>query len=287
MTTHITQSEEWGKFRRTTPNIKAVVKTKYGQIYFSKIPTGTVAYLPRVKPPEDYSEIKEVCKKEKALFLKLEPLSDAKIGIPSNSVLPKNTIYIDLTKPEEVLLKDMHEKTRYNIHLAQKKGVKVQEDHDPENFIKLLDSTEKRQGFYSHYPDYYRKLWSVLRPSKMVYILSAYPYAAIMLFSYDGMLYYPYGGSDPKYRDLQAPSLLHWHAIRLGKKLKCNTYDLWGSYKNSPSEKDPWWGIYRFKKGFGGEEKIFPISVDIPFTPLYKPLILADKLRWKMLRLMR
>lgn len=285
---HITQSEEWGKFRSQTANIKKVIRFKTWQIFFSKVPFfGSVAYIPRTPAPTttELDELKAQCQKENALFIKFEPLEEMAEGIKSKSILPRHTIYIDLTKPEGELLSEMHEKTRYNIRLAQKKGVTVQEEHNPEKFIELLESTEKRQGFYSHYPDYYRKLWEVLRPVNMVYILSSYPYAAIMLFRYRDTLYYPYGGSDPKYKDFQAPSLLHFEAMKLGKKLGCKIYDLWGSYKNTPTDKDPWWGIYRFKKGFGGAEITFPESVDIPLSPLYKPLMLAENFRWKLLRL--
>lgn len=289
--THITQSEEWGKFRSQTANIKKVTRFKDWQIFFSKVPflNSTVAYIPRTIAPtkDELKEIKDVCKKEKALFIKFEPLEEMTVGVKSKSILPQHTIYIDLTKSEDELLKDMHEKTRYNIRLAEKKGVVVKEESNPDKFISLLESTEKRQGFYSHYPSYYQKLWSILRPSKMVYVLSAFPYAAIMLFKYQDMLYYPYGGSDPKYRDLQAPSLLHFEAMKFGKKLGCKTYDLWGSYRHTPTEQDPWWGIYRFKKGFGGTEITFPNSVDVPLSPLYKPLMLVEDLRWKVLRTLR
>ncbi len=292
MTTHITQSEEWGEFRKQTGNIKKVIRLNDTQIFFSKVPFlkgKTVAYIPRTPAPtpEQLEHIKSECKKENALFIKFEPFEEMSEGVKSKSILPQHTIYIDLSKTEDQLLASMHEKTRYNIKLAEKKGVEVKEEDNPDKFIELLESTEKRQGFYSHYPEYYKKLWSILRPQKMVYLLSAYPYAAIMLFKYKDILYYPYGGSDPTYRDLQAPSLLHFEAMKFGKKLGCKTYDMWGSYRYNPTETDPWWGIYRFKKGFGGTEITFPSSVDIPLSPLYKPLMLAEDLRWKILRLKR
>ena len=108
-----------------------------------------------------------------------------------------------------------------------------------------------------------------------------------MLIKYEDTLYYPYGGSDPSYREYMAPNLLHWEAIKLGKKLGCKTYDLWGSYKNVKNETDPFWGIYRFKSGFGGTEIDFPPTVDIPLSPLYPIFSLFDSLRWKFLKLVR
>ncbi len=300
---HITQSWQWGDFRLTTPNVKRVLRLASGnkafQIFFHRVPhlPYTVAYLPRSEAPseQELEEIEKYCKKEKALFLKIEPITECKmqnveckIGKP---ILPRHTIYIDLTLSEEKLLANMHEKTRYNIKLAQKKGVVVKEESSSEaleEFIQLLENTEKRQAFYSHQPNYYRKLWDILSPEKMVYLLSAYVgekmAASIMLFRFKDTLYYPYGGSDPQFREFMAPNLLHWEAIKLGKKLGCKTYDLWGSYQNKPVESDPWWGIYRFKSGFGGEDITFPETVDIPLSPLYQLYPLADKFRWLVKR---
>lgn len=289
---HITQSPEWAQFRLETGNVKKVLYFDSIQVYIHKIPYTPfkVGYLPKVEMPKNLEKIKKDCQKENCIYLKIEPLNGA--GGSAGSILPQHTIYIDLTKPEEDLLSAMHEKTRYNIRLAQKKGVVVKNETTPEaleKFIKILEQTEKRQGFYSHYPDYYRKLWKILFPKKMIYLLSAYVednfVAGIILFHYQDVLYYPYGGSNPAFKEYMAPNLLHWEAIKLGKKLGCKIYDLWGSYKNSKTESDPWWGIYRFKSGFGGTEVDFPRAVDIPLSPLYYPLMVIDKLRWLFLKI--
>lgn len=286
---HILQSDEWGEFRKKTPNVKRVFRIDGCQIFIHSIPhfPWTVAYLPRPEKIGNIKNITDACRREKALFLKIEPAinyvlpaTGYRVGKP---ILPRHTIYIDLAKSEDELLAGMHEKTRYNIHLAQKKDLKVSEGENLEAFIEVLEKTEDRQKFYSHPSDYYRILWETLRPHKMAYLLSAFSgnnlAAGIMLFRYQETLYYPYGGSDPKFRELMAPNLLHWEAMKLGKKLGCKIYDLWGSYKNGPEEGDPWWGIYRFKKGFGGKEITFPETVDIPLSPLYNLYPLADKLR--------
>lgn len=303
MTSFITQSPEWAQFRLKTPNVKKVLEIDGCQIFVHKIPLlpWTIAYLPRPEKLGNLEEIKKACQKEKAIFLKVEPTIDYRPSTTdhkiSNPVLPHHTIYIDLTKTEDELLAAMHEKTRYNIRLAEKKGVVIKNEDSLEavgDFIHLLEQTEERQGFYSHPAQYYRTLWRSLRPAKMVYLLSAYaantpntPIAAIMLFRYQDTLYYPYGGSNPKYRKYMAPHLLHWEAIKLGKKLGCKIYDLWGSYKDFPTESDPWWGTYRFKKGFGGQEITLPPTIDILLSPLYPLYLLSDSLRWQFLRLKR
>lgn len=280
---HILQSPEWGQFRTKTPNVKKVLRVSGCQIFIHKIPylPWTVAYLPRPEKIENLEEIKEACKKERAVFIKIEPIKPiANTQYPiSTPVLPQHTIYIDLTQSEERLLANMHEKTRYNIRLAEKKGVRVSEGQNLENFIDLLEKTEGRQGFYSHPPQYYQTLWETLRPAKMVYLLSADSMAAIMLLAYKDTLYYAYGGFDPKYREFMAPSLLHWEAIKLGKKLGCKIYDMWGSYQKKPNELDLWWGIYRFKKGFGGREITFPPTFDVPLSSLYSLYPLLEKFR--------
>ena len=313
---HIVQSWQWGEFRKLTPTVKKVLRlgsypdnklTRTFEIFFHHNPNidkirgapNCVAYLPRCQAPtrEEIKDIEIVCKKEGAVYLTLEPTSETSYPLPKGQpILPKHTILIDLSQPEEELLHAMHEKTRYNLGLAQRKGVSVQEgktNDDLEEFIKLLRLTESRQGFYSKYGDYYRLLWKTLRPSDMVTLLIANapsvkePIAAIMLFKFKDYLYYPYGGSDPKYREYMAPTLLHWEAIKYGKQLGCKTYDLWGSYKNDPQENDPWWGIYRFKKGFGGTEKSFP-TYEIPFNMAwYHAYKTGNTLRWAMLRALR
>lgn len=293
MTKHITQSDQWAQFRLSTPNVKKVLNYNGTKIYIHKIPwlPFTVAYIPRSDIKID-ENLKNLCKKEHALFIKLEPLRV--IAIPdrsrekqSSSVLPQHTIYIDLTKSEDQLLKEMHEKTRYNIHLAEKKGVLVKQSEDIETFIKILEKTEKRQGFYSHNPNYYRQLYKTLKPIILIAYLDQTPIATIMLFKHEDFLYYPYGGSDPKYKEYMAPSLLHWEAIKLGKKLGCKTYDLWGTYKNTKDETDPFYGIYRFKSGFGGTEVDFPNSIDIPLSPIYPLFSLLNSFRWKILKKLR
>ena len=295
LTMHILQSPQWVQFRRRTPSVKKVLGSEGSFVYVHRIPHSplTVAYMPRPVSFGNIEGVKAACKKERAVFLKIEPaLENSGLGVgnseyrPGDPVLPRHTIYVNLSRPEGELLEAMHEKTRYNIRLAQKKKIRITEGENLEGFVELLGKTETRQGFYSHPPGYYKTLWETLRPFEMVYLLSAHPpdapdafAAAVMLLRYRDFLYYAYGGSDPKYREFMAPHLLHWEAIKLGKRLGCKTYDLWGSYRNSPDESDPWWGIYRFKSGFGGQEVTFPLAADIPLSPLYSLYPLLDRLR--------
>ncbi len=308
---HITQSWQWGEFRSKTPSVKKVIRMgnskRAFQITIHKLPkvSFTIAYLPRspLPTPGELREIVAVCKAERALFLQIEPdftktnpltLPGAQEVIP---LLPRHTIVIDLTKSEEELLKQMHEKTRYNVRLATKKGVIVKEESSKEaveKFVILLEASEARQGFYAHSRNYYTTLWDTLRPAHQVYLLNAYipenkdkPIAGAMLLKFKNTIYYAYAGFDMSFRSYMAPQLLYFATMRLGKKLDCEIFDLWSSYKETPSESDPWWGVYRVKQGFGGEEIHYPVTIDIPLSPLYPLFVMGNALRWQLLKLKR
>jgi lipid II:glycine glycyltransferase (peptidoglycan interpeptide bridge formation enzyme) len=303
---HITQGWEWGQFRLQTgvPKIlrlgffeKGNLSRAY-QVFFHNTPylNKAVAYLPRTTVPtnECLETITEICRKNNAVFLKLEPVSEMKLPV-GQPILPKHTIVVDLTKTEEELLNGMHEKTRYNIKLAQKAGVTVLPKDDLESleiFIKMYNSTQIRQGFFAKSDDYLRTLWKVLAPAKMVYLLMAevnnQPVAGGMFFNFNGVLSFPYGGWSSEHREKMPNNLLHFEAMKLGKKLGCHTYDFWSSYKNKPDSADPWYGTYFFKKGFGGQEVHYPGAYDLVFDkPAYSLINLANKIRFPLYKIKR
>lgn len=312
---HILQTYEWGQFREAT----GVKIFRFGefdgkltsgyQLTFHPFPhtSYSIGYFPRGLELDDelFDHLLKIGQENNSAFIKIEAdISDKQYVIhnknsnniiPSTPILPRFTFHVDLTASEDEILGRLKEKTRYNIRLAQKSGIEVFEKDDFESleiFIKLINETGKRQGFYNHPADYYRTLWSILKPAKMCYLFLAYydkaPIAGIMLFRFKNMLYYPYGGSSLLYREKMPNHLLHFEAIKFGKKIGCTTYDMWGAYKNSPSEKDPWFGIYRFKEGFGGKLVEYPETVDLVFNPTYYKIYrFIDPLRFKLLFLKR
>ncbi|MEK7127929.1 MAG: peptidoglycan bridge formation glycyltransferase FemA/FemB family protein [Patescibacteria group bacterium] len=304
---HIVQSWEWGQFRLLTPSVPKLLRLgffenntllRFYQIYFHKTPflNRLIAYIPKTPVPigKDLETITEVCKKERAVFIKFEP--ENPMDLPTgDSILPKHNLIVDLTPSEEEILSKMHEKTRYNIKLAQKSGVIVLEKDGPdslETFIKLYDSTQKRQGFFAKSGEYIRTLWETLRPNKMVYLLMAQvddkPVAGGMFFNFNGVFSFPYGGWSAESREKMPNNLLHFEAMKLGKKLGCHTYDFWSSYKNKPDASDPWYGTYVFKKGFGGQEVHYPGAYDLVLDkPIYSLIKLGNKIRWPIYRLKR
>ncbi|MEK7516938.1 MAG: peptidoglycan bridge formation glycyltransferase FemA/FemB family protein, partial [Patescibacteria group bacterium] len=222
----------------------------------------------------------------------------------------KYTFVLDLTKSESELMAGMHPKTRYNIKVAQKHGVKVTEDNSDEAFetyLKLLQQTTKRQNFYAHDEKYHRMMWETLRihTSKFIlqssydkltahllianypnpYPLTPTPLVAWILFAYKDVLYYPYGASSSEHRETMASNLMMWEAILFGKKLGLKKFDMWGSLGPNPNPNDPWYGFHRFKQGYGPDLIEFIGSYDLIINPiLYQLYKIADKLRWAILK---
>ncbi len=192
----------------------------------------------------------------------------------------------------------MHPKTRYNIKVAQKHPVKIQEGSDDKAFeiyLKLYFETTKRQGYHGHNEYYHRRVWEVLKASGMARILIAYynppasrdgpttnpqtPLTAWMLLKFKDCLYYPYGGSSKIHPEVMANNLIAWEAIKLGKKLKLKTFDMWGALGPDADPKDPWQGFHRFKKGYGGRLVEYIGTYDLVFDwPLYILFTFIDKL---------
>lgn len=318
---HPLQSWEWGEFRKNT-NVKVERlgffengKMKKGlQVTFHPIPIlkQMAGYLPKGYMPDQnqLAALKQLAKKHNAIFIKMEPNICQKVGIPSaheaihrflikNDCQPgkplftKYTFQLDLTKDEETLFANLASKTRYNVRLAYKKGVQIVESTSldgMEAFIDILKETTKRQGFYAHTPEYFRKMWQHIGKSDMMRIFQAVYENKVLVswivFIFNGVLYYPYGSSRNIHREVMASNLLMWEVIRFGKNQGCTKFDMWGSLGPNPNKKDPWSGFHKFKKGYGGTLTEFLGTYDFIINqPMYQIFTIADTLRWKFLRL--
>ena len=181
----------------------------------------------------------------------------------------------------------MSSKTRYNVRLAARKEVVVKEESNEkgiEIFLKLQGETAKRQGFMLHAGEYYRKAWDILSKKRIARMMVAYyknePLTAWMLFVYGGTLYYPYGGSSVKHRNLMASNLMAWEVIKFGKKLGCTNFDMWGSSDPADTE-DAWYGFTRFKLGYGGRPVEHIDSYDLVIDPIkYWAFVYIYKIFW-------
>lgn len=309
---HPLQSLEWGKFREKT-GIKVVYENNL-IITVHPIPHTkyNIGYLPRSSMPtkEMISELKRIGQREKCIFIQLEPYIEAtnklKDEIDHLDLVPsahplfsKYTFILDLTKSEEELLKNMHPKTRYNIRVAEKHGVKVSEDDSDKAFDRyweLTKETAQRQKFYAHSKQYHRLMWETLRPGNKVQDknrLTAHLLTAVyknkilvtwIVFEFKDTLYYPYGASSSDNKEVMASNLIMWEAIKFGKKSGLKKFDMWGSMSENPDTKDPWYGFHRFKQGYGGRLAEFLGSYDLVIDKkLYLIYKIANKIRWAIL----
>jgi lipid II:glycine glycyltransferase (peptidoglycan interpeptide bridge formation enzyme) len=169
----------------------------------------------------------------------------------------RNTVWIDLTPNLEMLLAHMKQKTRYNIRLAERKGVSIRSggEEDLHALYRLYAETSVRDGFVIRDEGYYRTVWTTFLRSGMAQPLVAEVQgqivAGVVLFHFAGRAWYFYGMSSSVHREKMPGYLLQWEAMQRAKALDCQTYDLWGA-PDRFAEQDSMWGVYRFKLGLGG-----------------------------------
>jgi lipid II:glycine glycyltransferase (peptidoglycan interpeptide bridge formation enzyme) len=241
------------------------------------------------------NDLQTLAKKQGAIFLKIDPDVVLGTGVPSgegdapdprgqavmselerrgwryssDQIQFKNTVLIDLSLSEEELLARMKQKTRYNIRLAEKKGVslRVGKQEDLGLLYKMYAETSVRDGFVIRDEGYYRTVWELFMAggeSSMVNGQSSIPFAepliaevdhepvaALFVFYFAERAYYVYGMSRDAHREKMPTYLLQWEAMKRARAKGCGVYDLWGA-PDTFDESDSMWGVYRFKEGLGG-----------------------------------
>ncbi|MCK5320219.1 peptidoglycan bridge formation glycyltransferase FemA/FemB family protein [Candidatus Parcubacteria bacterium] len=292
------QSWEWGEFQKDVGNkvLRFAIENN-GKIAFvislikKSLPLGmNYFYSPRigVKHLNEeififlFKEIKKITKKEKCIFLRFDPRSKFPISnfqFPISKTIdvqPSRTLILDISKPEEEILKQMHQKTRYNIRLAAKKDIDVRviKDIDKyfEEFWQLMAQTENRDGFRLHDKNYYLKMLKF--NNKFIKLIAVF-YQDKMLCAnivsfFGDMATYVHGASSNENRNLMAPYALQWHTIKLSKAYGFKYYDFNGI------DEQKWPGVTKFKKGFGEKEVGYLGTYDLVFDSckynLYKLL---------------
>jgi peptidoglycan pentaglycine glycine transferase (the first glycine) len=298
---HILQTGTWGKLKEKFGWLPYcfICGNSGAQILLKKLPLGFhIAYLPfgPLGSPSDslLDEIRVFCKRQRCIFLKVEPdvwqdssnsteMLDLFIQFsPSKSIQPPNTIVIDLKGTEEEWLTRMKQKTRYNIRLAEKKGVVIQESESVDTFYELMLETGERDEFGVHDKHYYQLAFDLFHPAGQCKLFIAtyeeIPLAGIMVFISGPRAWYFYGASNAKERNLMPTYLLQWKAMQYCAKRGCETYDLWGIpdvdedtlEANFMQRNDGLWSVYRFKRGFGGRiKRLAGAWDDVYIKPLY------------------
>ena len=293
------QTTEWLKFQESIGHktwqfdsgaIKANIiqhKIKFGKNYLY-IPHGPEILFDKIsgglKNEIDnfLKYLKEMAKENKSIFVKFEPLADVvtelvfRKGIKKSKkyIQPQKTVILNLNLLEEELLSQMRHKTRYNIRLAEKKGLRLEESTDVETFWRLLQNTAKNDKFYTHTKDYYEKLLSYFHHdrSENTTELSARLFfvyhhnqaiAGAIVMTYGDTAYYLHGAMDRDYKKLMAPYFMHWEIIKFFQLTSYKHYDLWGI------DAQNWPGVTRFKLGWGGETKEYSGSFDIPISKFW------------------
>jgi len=301
------QSWEWGVFQESLGRklfrlalINEEKENILAQVVRMKLPFGfNYLYIPRGPIFDEtkninYQEmINEVCRltsDNKTIFLKIEPtfldnfVDPKKIEIfgqlvKTPFVQPEQTIIFDLSKREDDLLKGMHSKTRYNIRLAQKRGIEIKtsfsvSDQDISTFLNLLKITSARDSFRAHPADYYRQMLKVLVSDNQSMVSDKF-FIRLYQAEYQGKILaanlvgffgdtvtYLHGASSDESRQIMAPYLLQWQIILDAKKQGYHYYDFWGI------DEKLWPGVTRFKIGFGGKQIKFFGTYDYIISPL-------------------
>lgn len=228
-------------------------------------------------------------KKDRCISIFLSPITGNWFpitGRPSaRHEQPEATRILDLTQSEEEILKQMHQKGRYNIKVAEKSGVRIEKSSDTEAYAKMASETAKRDGFVGGSTKRYRAFLENIPGS---FLLLAYaghdkkPIAGLIGVMYGKAGIYYYGASDYEHRSLMAPYLLQWEAIRHCKKAGCEKYDLLGiapptgdrrSEIGDQDKRHPWAGISDFKIKFGGNVVTYPCEHEIVLKPVLRAIL--------------
>ncbi|MFZ5881530.1 MAG: lipid II:glycine glycyltransferase FemX [Chloroflexota bacterium] len=241
-------------------------------------------------------DLQSFARKQGAIFLKLDPDVVLGTGVPnsdgdsvhnggqavmsalarrrwvysSDQIQFRNSVLIDLHPTEDEMLARMKQKTRYNVRLAEKKGVvlRVGNQEDLGMLYKMYAETSVRDGFVIRDEGYYQTVWTLFMSNverlpfnvsfdspcaiPLIAEVDGDPVAAIFVFMFAGRAYYVYGMSREAHREKMPTYLLQWEAMKRAKAAGCTVYDLWGAPEVF-DESDSMWGVYRFKEGLGGQ----------------------------------
>ena len=237
-------------------------------------------------------DLQAFAKQQGAIFVKLDPDVELGQGVPGteqavdfsggeavrsdllergwkfsqDQIQFRNTVLINLSPGTDELLERMKQKTRYNIRLAQKKGVKVRvgTPDDLPMLYRMYAETSVRDGFLIREEGYYQTVWRTFGASAeaanthstpfheaLIAEVDDVPVGAVSIFYFAGQAIYLFGMSRDEHREKMPNALLQWEAMRRAKEMEYRMYNLWGA-PDEFDRKDGLWGVFRFKEGLGG-----------------------------------
>lgn len=317
---HILQTDAWGRLKSAfgwQPERVALTDIRGNLVcgalvLYRKFPP--MAYVPR-GPHLDWdnfaqtgallSELRRRARQRRAILLKLEPdLADSPtqrdrlvaFGLRSSPHLiqPPRTLFINIADDEETILAQMNQGTRRKIRLSERREIEVRHGgpDDVDSFNTLMRTTGARNEFGVHSPDYYRTAYDLFAPQGHAALLIASyggcDLAGLMIFALGKRSWYFYGASSGEEGRRMPTYALQWEAIRWARARGCTIYDLWGvPDENSETleaqfqdRNDGLWGVYGFKRGFGGEAWRSVGAWDYVINPRLYPLYhLAVRIR--------
>ena len=324
LVSHPVQSWQWGEFRQylgqtvirlvgqnqEKKDVTAMSLTLHPLPVLGKLSWQVASAARSLVPDEDLVSDLPQLLPEKVVAVKFEPdwylpvaeyQTDKLPGFihlpqvrPSDEFYYRYSRLIDLSLPGEQLLSQMKSKTRYNLRLAHKHGVEVMIDNSDQAFeayLSLMSETTHRQKFQAHDRHYHQQMWQALHPDGIAQLLVARYHkqilAAWILFVWQDRLFYVYGASTRRHRELMASYALMWGAIQYGQQQKLNWFDVWGTLGPQPDPRHPWYGFHRFKAGFGGIPIKFLGSYDLVLQKQMYPLwqtVLAGRKQFLFLK---
>ncbi len=212
------------------------------------------------------------------------------------TVQPPNTVMIDISSSEESIMARMNQGTRRKIRQSLKNGITYREGTkaDVTIFTGMMNTTGERNAFGVHDPTYYAKAYDLFVPQGDSALIIAEhegdPLAGIMVFAKGQTAWYLYGASSNVKRNLMGAYGVQWAAIQWAKAKGCTEYDMWGIpdadettlEAQFESRSDGLWGVYGFKRGWGGSVVRSLGAWDKVYNPvIYAAYQLALKVRSK------
>jgi len=282
---HVLQSYEWGEFKAAygwaplrllfTQDGEVVaavslLKRAAGPVSVCYAPKGPVLdYLDQALAELVLSRAIALARQHRAIYVKVDP--DVPAGCepalaalkatgfgPGESIQRPNTMMLDIAGSEDDILGRMKPKWRYNIRLAEKKGVEVVPGGpaDFPEFYRVYKETGERDNFIVRPYDYCAKEWQIFLDAGLASFWLAkfdgQTLAGILPFAMGRRMWYMFGASSNLHRNLMPNHLLQWRAIQWGRSKGCAEYDMWG-IPDVLEEGQPLWGVYLFKQGFGAD----------------------------------
>jgi peptidoglycan pentaglycine glycine transferase (the first glycine) len=304
---HLLQSWRWGEFKSAHGweaeriALDDPPSAASAQILFRQRGPVSVGYIPRGpvfregdagSVRELFGRIDQVCRARRALYVIVEPdrplpfrgtfKGEGFVKGPDH-VQPSRTVKIPLLDDDR-LLAQMHQKTRYSVRLAQRRGVEMERATTAETvraFYALLSDTAQRNEFGIHEEQYYADFLRVFGDDAILLFahVDGFRAAGLIAARFGPEAIYMYGGSSTEHRAHGAAFLLQFEAMRWARGVGCTRYDLWGIPEEDPTSKaehdgrvagtsgDDWRGLYKFKVGFGGEIVTYPPTLERRYRP--------------------